>query len=320
MCCRVIVYTAWTFRSYDLTSNLNAIVLLIFVPSAICGVLFPLTRFSTESEDSMGYIIVFNIYAALRIFSIVFNIVCYFLLKKQLNNIMKMSVGTGQLTPASNTPLHALAARFKYYPIVQVLSRLGVSYYHRVYGLDYNYDSSSSLEKKLAFLWYAISYPSAGLGFFIVYLVVTPGAYLYCRTHLCACCQRVEDAQVGILNWRKHIYQSSRSSVTESDYRAVQQSEASGFLSLYSQWSDQDLHDEVSCCFSRNTEGDCVIEDEHEYLHLPEKDGGVEHKYLSFKRRLGDDDSVVSCITQAEDAPVPHPATQAPIAPVKPNR
>jgi hypothetical protein len=294
----VIVYTAVTLRSYDIQSNLHIIVPLIFIPSTVCGVLVPTTLFSTSGEDSTSFLVVSHIYGAVRIGSIVFNIVCYFLLRKKLSMIKKKSPTTMQLTPAIDTPLHALAARFKYYPIVQVLSRLGVSYYENIYGHDYEFDTGSSLKKKIAVLWYVASLPSAGLGFFVVFLVVTPGAYR-CFKRVLGCWRGEEsDREVRLLGYGRHSTRSrscgSRSRSTEYGYLVMRCAESSEHLttgsssqhSLYEEWSEEELTDELIACLSRNTEGDVVMEMDPEQEYLSFYD---DEKHLA---RPDDDSSV----------------------------
>lgn len=305
----VIVYTALTLQSYDIKKNLQKIILVIFVPSMVCGLLVPTTLFSSKGEDSLAFVIVSTIYGVVRIASIVFNIVCYFLLRKKLSMIKKKSPTSMQLTPAIDTPLHALAARFKYYPIIQVISRLGVSYYENNYGHEYEYDKSSSLHRKLSLFWYVISLPSAGFGFFLVFLVVTPGAYRYFRKELLGICWKYKESELetGLLSRYEKRSRSTRGPSQSGDYgyrvmRHVDYSSdflsQSQSLSQYSEWSEQELSDEMSACLSKNSDGEYVMETE---------DYEGRNDYLSFydneKQLIKDQDdhsvpfSVVSGLT-----------------------
>jgi hypothetical protein len=187
----VIVYTVWTLQPIPIASYLTRIRILILGPSSLLGILVPMTLFSSSE---LSFLVVSQIYYWARILSIIFNIGGYFLLVYRLNHVLKYTVASAGSTSASasagstpksqystsppraGNPLAALVRRFKYYPIIQVLSRICVAYYEEVYGHDYEYHSSFTLEKKIATLLYLITLPSAGLGFFVVFLVVSPGA------------------------------------------------------------------------------------------------------------------------------------------------
>jgi hypothetical protein len=281
----VIVYTALTLKSFDIKNNLHIILPVVFVPSTICGVLVPVTLYSGEGEDSVAFFVVSSTYGVMRILSIVFNIICYFLLRRKLSMIKKKSPTSMQLAPAIDTPLHALAARFKYYPIIQVLSRIGVSYYENIYGHEYKFDSSSSLKKKLALLWYVVSLPSAGLGFFVVFLVVTPGAYRHFRKHilgLCCPAPKDDDKNAALLR-NTHHHMRSRSRVAGhsaecNGYGVMRRAESSDFMaSQYSEWSEEELSDEMSACLSRTSEGEYVMDEEREYLSFYDNEKQLSH-------------------------------------------
>jgi hypothetical protein len=171
----IIVHTVWTLQPIPITSYLTTIRIWIFGPNTLLGILVPMTLYSS-SETS--FLVVSQIYYWARILSILFNIGSYFTLVYKLNSVLKS-------TPQSNiqrniyrngNPLTSLVKRFKYYPIVQVLTRICVAYYEEIYGHDYDYHNSFTLKKKISTLLYLITLPSAGLGFFLVFLVVSPGA------------------------------------------------------------------------------------------------------------------------------------------------
>jgi hypothetical protein len=171
----IIVHTVWTLEPIPVASYLVTIRIWIFGPNTLLGILVPMTLYSSSET---AFLIVSQIYYWARIISILFNIGSYFTLVYKLNSVLKA-------TPASTiqrdiyrkgNPLISLVKRFKYYPIVQVLTRICVAYYEEIYGHDYDYHNSFTLEKKISTLLYLITLPSAGLGFFVVFLVVSPGA------------------------------------------------------------------------------------------------------------------------------------------------
>lgn len=170
----IIVHTVWTLQPIPITSYLMTIRLWVFCPATLLGILIPMTLYSSSET---AFLVVSQIYYWARILSILFNIGSYFTLVYKLNSVLKSTPSNIQRNIYRNgNPLTSLVKRFKYYPIVQVLTRVCVAYYEEIYGHDYDYQSSFTLKKKISTLLYLLTLPSAGLGFFIVFLVVSPGA------------------------------------------------------------------------------------------------------------------------------------------------
>lgn len=85
----------------------------------------------------------------------------------------------------SNDPLYLLTQRLIWYPVVQIISRLGGSSYDLAYSqspADYQV-GAGAMETTLLFA-FAIFTPSAGMGFFIVFLYMQNGASL-CLKRMC---------------------------------------------------------------------------------------------------------------------------------------
>jgi hypothetical protein len=128
-------------------------------------------------------------YNIIRLASIGLNFISYFLVWWKLRQYSK----SGVLSP--DHPLLFLASRLKYYPIVQVITRVWPSIYEFKYGNSlahaaYNTTTPSS---DAEFLFYTIFLPSAGIGYFLVFLKVQPLAYeLFMRR---CCCQRRRPSQ-----------------------------------------------------------------------------------------------------------------------------
>jgi hypothetical protein len=165
----VIVYTAWTLKSYDVRKNIQSILALVTVPSTICGVLVSITLHFFPGHP---FDVVSNIYFWARIASIVYNILCYIILVIKLKRIQSLPAYRRK-----GDPLHILAARYKYYPIIQIVTRVFVSFYEYKYGHDYDFDVSDPLRRRVALVLYILTLPSAGLGFFVIFMVVSPGAF-----------------------------------------------------------------------------------------------------------------------------------------------
>lgn len=182
----VVVYTVYTSKVIDLAKNIRYILLFIFVPSIVYGILVPYAIFNF-SDSNVN--IISSIYYWTRVASIIFNISCYFSMIIKLNQI-DIKWFTTQSNSDTNTkqqvksPLWALAHRFKYYPIVQILTRLPVAIHEYNYGHDYDYPSDGSIRDKISLLLYVLALPAAGLGYFLVFITVCPGAFKQFQTDL----------------------------------------------------------------------------------------------------------------------------------------
>jgi uncharacterized membrane protein len=164
----VIVYTAWTLRSYDIRRRTKWIAIAIIIPSSVCGVLVSCTLHYYPGQP---FDMVSQFYYWARIGSILFNIICYCILVYKLKIV--------KLLPAykrGSDPLHILASRYKYYPMLQVLTRAFVSYYEYKYGFNYHLQAEFHLAHQVALILYVLTLPAAGVGFFIIFMLVSPGA------------------------------------------------------------------------------------------------------------------------------------------------
>jgi hypothetical protein len=90
-------------------------------------------------------------------------------------------------------PVSELARRLQYYPIVQIVSLLGQVYYFLAYNMNYFGTVRDDTRHVLAWYAYSILTPSAGIGYFIVFLSVQPFAY----SHLCMRIRSMCGASVG---------------------------------------------------------------------------------------------------------------------------
>ena len=166
----VVIWTVLTLQPANISSNLVLILSIIYVPSALYGVLVPYAMYNLSEEQ---FDIVSYIYFWARAVSILFNVTSYVVLVYRLYYLQH----TAHLGSVLVNPLMALVRRFKYYPIVQVLARLGVAWYEYTYGHDYEYYAYFTLSKSIALFIYVITLPSAGVGYFFVFVMVCPGRF-----------------------------------------------------------------------------------------------------------------------------------------------
>lgn len=103
-----------------------------------------------------------------------------------------------QIEGATNIyePVRELARRLQYYPIVQIVTMMGQIVYFLSYNMEYFGPTKDDTLHLVAWYGYSILTPSAGIGYFIVFLTVQPFAY----SHLCTRIRRM----CGLPTGRRH--------------------------------------------------------------------------------------------------------------------
>lgn len=196
----VVVYAVWKRSTFDIKKSLRIVKPFIIIPSIVVGSMVAISLMLDSGSTAWSYT-----YGFLRVLSILINIGLYVVLTCTLYR-------RNRNAPTKNDPLEVLVNRFKYYPVVQVLSRVAVVIHEVKYGFEYSYeqDGSVSLQKQISLYCYVITLPSLGILYFIVFLSVSPGAYSTLKlsaqrivTDVCVCfgggsdqslsCERQED-------------------------------------------------------------------------------------------------------------------------------
>lgn len=164
----VVIWTVWTLEPANLSHNLWKICFVIYVPAGGYGILVPYALYSFSESD---FFIVSQVYYWARVLSIMFNVFAYCgLVYKTF--VLENHERTGAVLM---NPLKALVRRFKYYPLVQVLARVGVAWHEHSYGHGYEYHTHFTAKHSAALFIYVLTLPSAGLGYFLVFIAVCPG-------------------------------------------------------------------------------------------------------------------------------------------------
>ena len=79
-------------------------------------------------------------------------------------------------------PISALVNRMKYYPIVQIICRGAATWFEFQYGFStYYFIEQATLSYRAADIIYVITLPSAGIGFFFVFIINSPGTLQYLK-------------------------------------------------------------------------------------------------------------------------------------------
>lgn len=182
-----VVYTVFHFKPFEVSKYINIIFFIIYIPSFINGILVGVYVQTEQLE------IYSNIYFWVRVLSISFNILSYLFGKfilhfpsihSHIHTSYQLQIAqeipfsnSVSFRTASNDPLRAFIKRFQYYPLIQVICRVAVSWYEYVYGYSYNYHSTDTLLQQVLIFLYVIFLPSLGTFYFIIYINVSPNSY-----------------------------------------------------------------------------------------------------------------------------------------------
>ncbi len=178
-----VLYVMIRHQSLQIYKSYKYIMIGITLWGLLCGI--PISLAVTKGQDrtltDWSYL-----YQATRFGSILLNILMYIYIqiivirrgyaKSPLSNdLYSGQANNNAYRPAD--PVVILSNRMKYYPVIQVITRVCVSYHELKYGYGYDYTASSSPYYKSSCILYALTLPSAAIGYFIVFLTVTPGAW-----------------------------------------------------------------------------------------------------------------------------------------------
>lgn len=196
-------------RSFDIYAHYPLFAAAIFAPSLALAILV------VHYYGKEPYFEAFNqVYYWVRIGSILFNILIHGLISYKLDRMGYRERGAAR----TDDPVRELASRIKYYPIVQIISRAGAAWYELAYGFDTDSYSKRDMgvTQAVSLFFFAICVPTAGIGYFMVFLKVQPAAY----HHLCGRCSDLRDRIVRTFcgccvetdDWRRRSREDSVSS------------------------------------------------------------------------------------------------------------
>ncbi len=170
-------------HSFDIYGHYLQFASMVFVPSLLLACLM-VAYF--KDEDTIQ--VLNQIYYWTRIGSILFNVAIHGLISLKLHRMGYAAGGTA----ATEDPVRVLASRIKYYPIVQIVTRAGAAWYEFAYGFETDsYSQHMSATQQVSLYFYASCVPSAGIGYFLVFLIVQPAAFLHLKTKLRAAVRKV---------------------------------------------------------------------------------------------------------------------------------
>lgn len=114
---------------------------------------------------------VWFVYNLLRLLSIIFNFIVIGLIYYRVKSYDR------------NNPIFELISRIIYYPIVQIVARSFPAWYELQYIINSD-DDNVNTTKTVSLIFYSIFLFSAGIGFFIVFLIVQPNAFEFLKKNI----------------------------------------------------------------------------------------------------------------------------------------
>jgi hypothetical protein len=165
----IVVYIVLNLKSVDILAHFPKYVVAIYSFSVIyASVYFILEDPVKKNDVNEGYNII-------RFMSIMLNLLGYVFVVRKLD-------GMGKSAGKHLRSVQVLAARIKYYPIFQLITRLPVSIFQFMYGAQVS-DASESLTGFKALLLFisGLFGPLTGVCYFVIFLRMQPRAMLHFR-------------------------------------------------------------------------------------------------------------------------------------------
>jgi hypothetical protein len=160
----ILLYLVTVFTPMDIWKHYWKFFCICIFPTFVFAIFDSVYCYDTEAIES---------YNIIRFMSILFNILVYLIITRKFRML-----GSSK-TSKSVGPLKELASRFKFYPIAQVVCRIPVTIYQLSYGFSYSGFQAVKLDhvsQVVALFLYALSAPSCGIAYFVVFLYMQPQA------------------------------------------------------------------------------------------------------------------------------------------------
>lgn len=190
----VVVY----FRSFDILkhySKILVVVLSLTIAYTVANI-YEFIYSSSTDDTRTGYGITNWVYYYYRMASIVFNFGVYIYSVIRLRRFLEVA--------NYNDPIRQLIYRFQFYPLCQATSRLGFAWYEMQYGFLFSVPPQGEEPTRSAALMISVILgPLAGVGYFIIFLLVQPNAYSHLKSRwlgLCGFICGFDCTQSGIKN------------------------------------------------------------------------------------------------------------------------
>ena len=163
--------------TFDIKLNFKLIASFTMIISLLSGVIGVVAdSYGTYSPINNG----FNaIYAYVRLALVFINVIIYICMLQQLFYIRKDEIPN--LTNNTAETIHLIVKRMIYYPIIQAITRGGMTWYQVAYSpTDIDY-TTGSMTKYISLWLYAICTSITGLLYFLVFIIMQPNAYKHLK-------------------------------------------------------------------------------------------------------------------------------------------
>lgn len=175
----LMYYTISYQKTFDVMKNKLIVLSIANIPSLLSSL--ALITYLINGDINANYFSQQS-YFYIRLISIFVIIITCSL---TLFTAWKITVGSdGRIIQANlSKAIWALSRRLLYYPLVQVLARVGFSYYEIQFGFDFDLTSASDAQFA-AQCFFVITTPFGAVGYFIIFLVMQPHAWNYLKSRL----------------------------------------------------------------------------------------------------------------------------------------
>ena len=239
------------------------------------------------------YTIAFVSYTWLRLVQIIVNAIIFCVIVRELRGM--------RITEASHSPIYVLSTRLALYPLIQVVSRFGPSWYNLQYSQSVSkyptHVPAPDLTQTVSLFFAVIFQPSAGFGYFMVYIIMQQGAYQELLRQICLLIGRKYVAplrksrkrstqqalsvnskkitnNMGISRWFSFTSITSSSVETDMAVRETTQDDESKNNESGnpdSSYPEEGGADEISESEDESDENNCFDLDEHELVALMDR-------------------------------------------------
>lgn len=186
----LVLYTTVYLVSFRVKDYFYLMSCIIVALSFLMGIPDFVTCLREPNDNRTNWI-----YFGIRLVSIFYNILVYIFITILLRlpysiSLCNWTISDIGLRRKTNDLLVVLVRRLKYYPIVQVISRVAALVWDVKYGFgQYSWAQNTSVTEVVVQILYDITNPCAGIGYFVVFLWVQPSAYA-CFQEMVASCSR----------------------------------------------------------------------------------------------------------------------------------
>jgi hypothetical protein len=175
----IAVYVIAYRNVFELENYFPLVDLICILPSLATFIVFAFGVFEPSLQLVKISILYMNFY--IRLISIFLNFFCYAYTAFLVHRLVGEGKQSNSMGKDQNEAILSLVSRLKYYPLVQAIARSGPSLDRAINGVtDLNTDDVSPIK-----IYNAVTVPSAGLGYFLVYLLMQPQAWNDFKNLIC---------------------------------------------------------------------------------------------------------------------------------------